>query len=101
MFVFEDLLRIEGHDIQVLLRFIDKSVLAKALKGAREDVSKHFFANMSERAANILRDDIDIMGPTRLREVDKAQTKIVETAKKLAEDGEIFLVKSSEEELVY
>lgn len=101
MFVFEDLLRIDGQDIQVLLRFVDKSILAKALKGAREDVSAHFFENMSERASNILRDDIDIMGPTRLREIDKAQTQIVETAKKLAEDGEIFLVKSNEEELVY
>ena len=101
MFVFEDLLRLEGQDIQVLMRFVDKSILAKALKGAREDVRSHFFANMSERAANILRDDIDIMGPTRLREVDISQTKIVETAKRLAEEGEIFLVKSNEEELVY
>ena len=101
MFVFEDLIRLEGQDIQILLRFVDKSVLAKALKGAKDDVRKHFFDNMSERAANILRDDIDIMGPTRLREVDIAQTQIVETAKRLAEEGEIFLAKSNEEELVY
>ena len=101
MFVFEDLLRVDGQDLQVLLRFIDKSVLAKALKGANEDVRHHFFSNMSERAANILRDDIDIMGPTRLSEVDAAQTKIVEIAKGLAEDGEIFLAKQGDEELVY
>ena len=101
MFVFEDLLRLDSQDVQVLLRYIDKSVLAKALKGAPEDVRRHFFMNMSERAANILRDDIDIMGPTRMREVDAAQTRIVEMAKSLAEQGEIFLVKSNEEELVY
>ncbi|MEL7486970.1 MAG: flagellar motor switch protein FliG [Pseudomonadota bacterium] len=101
MFVFEDLLRLDGQDLQVLLRFVDKSVLAKALKGANDDVRKHFFSNMSERAASILRDDIDIMGPTRLREIDAAQTQIVEIAKGLAEQGEIFLAKNSEEELVY
>ncbi|MEL6212716.1 MAG: FliG C-terminal domain-containing protein, partial [Pseudomonadota bacterium] len=71
------------------------------LKGAQEEVRQHFFANMSERASNILRDDIDIMGPTRLREIDVAQSKIVEIAKGLAEEGEIFLAKSNEEEVVY
>ncbi|MEO0878512.1 MAG: flagellar motor switch protein FliG [Pseudomonadota bacterium] len=101
MFVFEDLLRLDSQDMQVLLRFVDKSVLAKALKGAQEEVRQHFFANMSERASNILRDDIDIMGPTRLREIDVAQSKIVEIAKGLAEEGEIFLAKSNEEEVVY
>ncbi|MCA8888709.1 MAG: flagellar motor switch protein FliG [Parvularculaceae bacterium] len=101
MFVFEDLVRLDGQDMQTLLRFADKSVLATALKGAREDVAAHFFANMSERAANILKDDIEIMGPTRLKEVDQAQVKIVELARRLAEEGEIFLSKSSDEELVY
>jgi len=101
MFVFEDLLRLDSQDMQVLLRYIDKSILAKALKGATEDVRNHFFVNMSERAANILRDDIDIMGPTRIREVDTSQTKIVDIAKGLAEEEEIFLAKSNEEELVY
>ena len=101
MFVFEDLIRLDGQDLQILLRYIDKSILAKALKGSNEEVRQHFFSNMSERAANILRDDIDIMGPTRMREVDVAQTKIVEIAKGLADEGEIFLAKSNEEELVY
>jgi len=101
MFVFEDLMRLDGQDMQVLLRFADKSILAKALKGANDDVRRHFFNNMSERAASILRDDIDIMGPTRMREVDSAQSKIVEIAKGLAEQEEIFLAKSNEEELVY
>ncbi|MEX0643871.1 MAG: flagellar motor switch protein FliG [Parvularculaceae bacterium] len=101
MFVFEDLLRLDNQDVQVLLRHLDKSVLAKALKGANDDIKKLFFGNMSERAANILRDDIDILGPLRLREIDAAQSKIVEVAKELGERGDIFLSKSGEDELVY
>ncbi|HNS85898.1 MAG TPA: flagellar motor switch protein FliG [Parvularculaceae bacterium] len=101
MFVFEDLVRLDAQDMQTLLRFVDKSDLALALKGAAENVAAHFFANMSERATSILRDDIEIMGPVRVKEVDQAQHKIVETAKQLAEDGSIFLSKSDEEELVY
>ena len=101
MFVFEDLVRLDGADIQILLRQLDKSVLATALKGADDEMKNLFFSNMSERAATILRDDIDIMGPVRVREVDLAQQKIVETAKRLAEQGEIYLSKTNEEELIY
>jgi flagellar motor switch protein FliG len=101
MFVFEDLVRLDGQDMQTLLRFVDKSDLALALKGSAPDVVNHFFANMSERASSILRDDIEIMGPVRIKDVDQAQHKIVEIAKKLAEDGQIVLSKSDEEELVY
>lgn len=101
MFVFEDLIHLDGQDMQTLMRFIDKSDLALALKGARSDVAQHFFVNMSDRASSILRDDIEILGPVRLKEVDNAQQRIVETAKQLADDGELFLSKSDEEELVY
>ena len=101
MFVFEDLARLDGQDMQSLLRFVDKSDLALALKSANENVAAHFFANMSERASSILRDDIEIMGPVRVKEVDAAQHRIVEIAKQLADDGEIFLSKSDDEELVY
>ncbi|MFQ5564485.1 MAG: flagellar motor switch protein FliG [Parvularculaceae bacterium] len=101
MFVFEDLIRLDGPDIQILLRHIDKSVLATALKGASEEMLALFFDNMSERASNILRDDIDIMGPVRVREVDQAQARIVATAKRLAEEGEIFLSKTNDDEVIY
>lgn len=101
MFVFEDLVRLDSQDMQKLLRLVDKSDLAIALKGSPANVSAHFFANMSERASSILRDDIEIMGPVRIKEVDQAQRKIVDVAKKLADDDEIFLSKSDEEELVY
>lgn len=101
MFVFEDLARLDGADIQILLRHIDKSMLATALKGADDTMRSLFFANMSERAAAILRDDMDIMGPVRVREVDAAQQKIVETAKRLADAGEIYLSKTNDEEIIY
>lgn len=101
MFVFEDLVRVDGTDIQILLRHLDKSVLATALKGADETMRTLFFSNMSERASTILRDDIDIMGPVRVREVDQAQSKIVEIAKRLADEGEIYLSKTNDEEVIY
>ena len=101
MFVFEDLVRLDNTDIQVLLRHLDKSVLATALKGADDKMKDLFFSNMSERASMILRDDIDIMGPVRLREVDAAQQKIVETAKRIAEEGEIYLSKPNDDEVIY
>jgi len=101
MFVFEDLVRLDAADIQILLRHLDKSVLAIALKGADENMQQLFYSNMSERASNILRDDIEVMGPVRVREVDQAQTKIVETAKRLADSGEIYLSKTAEEEVIY
>jgi flagellar motor switch protein FliG len=101
MFTFEDLLRLDAKDMQILLRHLDKSALAAAIKGAEESVRRHFLGAMSERAANILKDDIEILGPLRMREIDSAQSKIVETARALAERGEIFLSKTGDEELVY
>ncbi len=101
MFVFEDIARLDAQDMQTLLRFIDKSDLAVALKGSSDAIKTHFLANMSERASSILRDDIEIMGPVRLKDVDQAQRKIIEIAKKLADEGSIFVSTSDEEELVY
>ncbi|MEO1251218.1 MAG: flagellar motor switch protein FliG [Pseudomonadota bacterium] len=101
MFVFEDLARLDGSAVQILLRHVDKSVLATALKGADETMRTLFFSNISERASTILRDDIDIMGPVRVREVEQAQQQIVQTAKQLAENGEIYLSKNADDEVIY
>jgi flagellar motor switch protein FliG len=101
MFVFEDLVCLDPADTQTLLRFIDKSDLAIALKGAAADVARHFYINMSERAAGILQDDIEIMGGVRQKEVAAAQNRIVETAQRLADEGEIVLSKNRDEELVF
>jgi len=103
MFTFEDLVKLDPSGVQTLLRNFDKNKLAIALKGASETLRDLFFSNMSERAAKILREDMQAMGPVRLKEVDEAQMGMVTTAKDLATKGEIMLAdkKSSEDELVY
>jgi flagellar motor switch protein FliG len=102
MFTFEDLLRIDPSGIQVLLRQVEKDQLAMALKGASEDVKDLFFKNMSERAAKMMKEDMDAMGPVRLKEVDEAQANVVATAKTLADAGELVISGSGEEdELVF
>ena len=102
MFTFEDLLRIDPAGIQVLLRQVEKDQLAMSLKGASDDVKELFFKNMSERAAKMMREDMDAMGPVRMKEVDEAQANVVQTAKSLADSGEIVISGSGEEdELVF
>ena len=102
MFTFDDLASLDASGIQTLLRSIEKEKLAVALKGATDSVRDLFFANMSERAGKILKEDMEALGPVRLSDVDEAQVYIVTTAKNLAEQGEIMIVdSSSEDELVY
>jgi flagellar motor switch protein FliG len=102
MFTFEDLVRIDTAGIQTLLRSVEKDKLAMALKGGSDTVKELFFKNMSERAGKMLRDDMDSMGPVRLRDVDQAQSIIVVMAKELAASGQIVISEGREEdELVY
>lgn len=102
MFTFEDLQKLDGPAIQALLRVADKAKLPIALKGANESMRELFFSNMSERAAKLLRDDIAAMGPVKLRDVEDAQSSIVNTTKDLASRGEITIAKdNAEDELVY
>lgn len=102
MFTFDDLIRVDNAGVQILLRQIDKAQLAVALKGGSEEVRELFFANMSERAAKIMREDMEAMGAVRLKDVDDAQAGVVTIAKQLADSGEIVIAGSGEEEqLVY
>ncbi len=102
MFVFEDLSKLDPGGVQTLLRAVDKAQLGLALKGASEDLRSLFFSNMSERAARILREDMENMGPVRLRDVDQAQMAMVQSAKDLAQKGEIMIAGSSgDDELIY
>jgi len=102
MFTFEDLLKLDPAGVQTLLRSADKDRLGLCLKGASDAVRDLFFTNMSERAAKILREDMDAMGPVRLKDVDEAQMEIVTVAKDLADKGEIMLADSGgDDELVY
>ncbi|MEM9289047.1 MAG: flagellar motor switch protein FliG, partial [Pseudomonadota bacterium] len=102
MFTFEDLVKLDPGGVQTLLRNVEKDRLALALKGASDTLRDLFFSNMSERAAKILREDMESMGPVRLRDVDEAQTTMVAKAKDLAEAGEIILSDNKgDDELIY
>jgi flagellar motor switch protein FliG len=102
MFTFDDLVRLDTGSAQTLMRHIDKDKLAVALKGAGEPVREFFMSNMSTRAAKMLVDDMQALGPVRLREVDEAQSQLVNLAKDLAAKGEIMISKGrNDEELIY
>ena len=102
MFTFDDLVRVDSSGIQMLLSQVEKDALSVALKGASEDVKELFFANMSERAGKMMKEDMDAMGAVRLKDVDEAQSSIVQTAKALADAGEIVIAGQDEDsELVY
>ncbi|MGE0524618.1 MAG: flagellar motor switch protein FliG, partial [Variibacter sp.] len=102
MFTFDDLMKLDAASAQTLMRQVDKDKLAVALKGANEAVRNFFFGNMSTRAAKMLVDDMQAMGPVRLRDVDEAQTMLINLAKDLAAKGEIMITKNrGDDELVY
>jgi flagellar motor switch protein FliG len=101
MFTFDDLQRLTPQAMQALLRAVEKDKLPLALKGASEPVRELFFRNLSDRAAKMLRDDIEQLGPVKLRDVDEAQSAIVTLAKDLAAQGTIEIGEGKDEELVY
>lgn len=102
MFVFEDLSKLDPGGVQTLLRAVEKDQLAMALKGASDALRDMFMSNMSERAAKIMRDDMNAMGPVRLKDVDTAQMAMVQVAKDLAAKGEIMLAgQGGDDELIY
>jgi flagellar motor switch protein FliG len=102
MFTFEDLGKLDPGSIQTLLRHVEKDKLGLALKGSTDTLRDVFFSNMSERAGKILREDMEAMGPVRLKDVDEAQMRMVNVAKDLANKGEIMIAnKQGEDELIY
>ncbi|MCG8445480.1 MAG: flagellar motor switch protein FliG [Hyphomicrobiales bacterium] len=102
MFTFEDLRQLDNASIQTLLRAVEKDKLAIALKGASDGLREFFFSNLSSRAVKMLQEDMEVMGPVRLRDVDDAQSHMINLAKDLAARGEIMIAKkSSDDELVY
>lgn len=101
MFTFEDINKTDDKGIQVILREVEKDALALALKGASEELGERFLKNMSERAAKILNEDMEAMGPVKVKDVDEAQMKVVNTAKILAERGEvIFAEEGGDDEFI-
>lgn len=102
MFTFEDLIKLDPSGVQTLLKNVPKEKLGLALKGASETLRDLFFSNMSERASKLLREEMESMGPVRLKDVDEAQMLMVTTAKELAAKGEIMLADNKgEDELIY
>lgn len=98
MFTFEDLINLDASGIQTLIRAVDKDRLPIALKGATDTIKDLFFANMSERASKIMKEDMSTMGPVRLKDVEEAQQYIVNVAKDLEDRGEIVISTGSEED---
>ena len=102
MFTFEDLVRLDANGAQVLLRQVEKDKLAMALKGASSTILDLFTANMSVRAAKMLKEDMDALGPVRLKDVEEAQVAVVTLTKELSNSGQITMSEGSEDgELVY
>jgi len=100
MFVFEDVLRLRDKDVQKILKSVDSRTLAMALKVASEELRNAIVNNMSQQAAESLNEEIEFLGPVRLREVEEAQMSIVEQIRELENRGEIVLTRSQEEEFV-
>ena len=96
MFTFEDLVQLDDKSIQVLLKEISSEDIGLALKGASDAMKNKIYANMSERASAMLKEDLEAMGPVRLSDVEKAQIKIAMIAKKLEGEGKIILSRGSE-----
>lgn len=97
MFVFDDIIILDDRSIQRLLRELDTKDLALALKGASEEVQIKIFRNMSERASSMLREDMEAMGPVRLKDVEETQQKIVNVIRRLEEAGEVVISHGGED----
>ena len=100
MFVFEDISMIDNRSIQRVLREVESQDLALALKGASNEVADKIYANMSSRAVDMLREDIEFMGPVRLRDVEEAQQRVVNIIRRLEEMGEIVIARSGGDEII-
>ncbi|MCT4596346.1 MAG: flagellar motor switch protein FliG [Vallitalea sp.] len=100
MFVFEDILSLDSRSIQTILRDVDNNELATALKGAGEEVQNTIFNNLSKRLSTMIREDMEYMGPVRLKDVEEAQQKIVSIIRKLEDAGEIVISRGGGDEII-
>ena len=100
MFVFEDILSLDDRSVQRVLREVDNNELAVALKGSNEDVQNLIFSNLSKRLATMIKEDMDFMGPVRMKDVEEAQQKIVNIIRKLEDSAEIIISRGGGDEIV-
>ncbi|SFL72063.1 flagellar motor switch protein FliG [Pelosinus propionicus] len=100
MFVFEDIVLLDDRSLQLVLREIESKDLALALKASSTEVADKIYKNMSKRAADMLREEIEYMGPVRIRDVEEAQQKIVNVIRRLEESGEIVVARGKGDEII-
>ena len=100
MFVFDDILNIDTRGVQTLLKEVDRDTLVMALKAAGEDIREYVFSNLSQRAAEMIQDDMEAKGPVRLRDVQQAQGEVVQAALRLASTGAIEIMKGDQDAMV-
>lgn len=100
MFVFEDIITLDNQSIQRVIREVENGDWALALKSSSEEVSKAVFSNMSKRLAEMIKEDMEFMGPVRLRDVEEAQQKIVNVIRKLEDAGEIVISRGGGDEII-
>ncbi len=93
MFVFEDIVSLDDRQIQTILRRVDMKQLALGMKGIRQDVKEAILRNMSERAALTLTEELELMGPVRVRDVESAQSEVVRVVRQLEDEGEIIITR--------
>ena len=91
MFVFEDVLRVNDKGIQAVLKEVENEELALALKTASDDLKNKIFGNMSERAATLIKEEMEFMGPVRVSDVESAQQKIVDVVRRLEDAGDVVI----------
>lgn len=100
LFVFEDIIKLDDRSLQRVLREVEMKELSLALKGATEELRSKFFKNMSKRASEMLKEDMDYMGPVRVKDVEESQQKVVNVIRALEDVGEIVISRGGEEDLV-
>jgi len=100
MFIFEDIIHLDDRSVQQVLREVDQKDLALALKGSSEEVKNKVKKNMSKRAAELIEEELEFMGPVRLRDVEEAQQRIVGIIRRLEESGEIVISRGGGDELI-
>ena len=100
LFVFEDSMRLDDRSLQRVLREVDQKELSLALKGATEDLKTKYLKNMSKRAAEMLQEDMDFMGPVRVKDVEEAQQKVVNVIRSLEEQGEIVIASGGGDDMI-
>lgn len=100
MFVFEDITMLDDRAVQMVLREVDSKDLSLAMKGTSDEVSEKIYKNMSKRAAAALKEELEYMGPVRIRDVEEAQQKVVNIIRKLEEKGEIVVSRGKGDEMI-